>query len=118
MFQLIGYYILDYAKSSKAISSEIVSMAITASKRDIVDSIFIAALKPLSKGDLNFLRAMAVDRGDSMIKDITERMNISAAYAQNYRGRLIEAGIIAPVRRGELTFLLPFLGEYLRGEFQ
>jgi len=117
LFQLIGYYILDYAKNAKVITAEIVSMAITGSKRDMVDSIFLAALKPLSRGDLNFLRAMAADHGDSRIKDVIERLGISQASAQKYRLRLIEARIIAPVRRGELSFILPFLGEYLRGEF-
>jgi len=117
LFQLIGYYILNYAKNEKAITAGIVSMAITSSKREMVDGIFIAALKPLSTGDMNFLRAMAVDPGDSMIKDIIERLGVSQANVQKYRTRLIEAKIIAPVRRGELTFLLPFLGEYLRGEF-
>jgi len=117
LFQLIGYYILDYAKNVKVITAEIVSMAISSSKREMVDSIFIPSLKPLSSGDLKFLKAMAVDHGDSLIKDIIERLGVSQANAQKYRNRLIEARIIAPVRRGELTFTLPFLGEYLRGEF-
>ena len=117
LFQLIGYYILEYAKSVKVITADIVSLAIIGSKRDMVESIFIAALKPLSANDLNFLRAMAVDHGDSRIKDIIARLGVSQANAQKYRTRLIEARIIAPVKRGELTFLLPFLGEYIRGEF-
>jgi len=117
LFQLIGYYILGFAKGAKVITTDMVLQAINCSKREMVDSIFSAALKPLSAGDLNFLHAMAMDHGDSTIKDIISRMGVSTAYGQKYRTRLIEAGIIAPVRRGELTFILPFLGEFLRGEF-
>ena len=117
LFQLIGYYILILAKGGEAITDRIVQQAINNSKRDMVDSIFAAALKPLSEGDWVFLRAMSADHGDSMIRDIIERMGVSSPYAQKYRTRLIEAGIIAPVRRGELAFVLPFLSEYIRGEF-
>ena len=117
LFQLIGYYIIAFASGDQIITKEIVSKAINSSKREMVDSVFVPALKPLSAGDLNFLRAMACDPGDSLIKDITTRMDVSAAYAQRYRIRLIEAGIIAPKRRGELSFTLPFFGEYIRGEF-
>ena len=116
LFQLIGYYILEYVKNADVITTEIVSFAITGSKREMVDSIFVPSLKPLSPGDMNFLHAMAIDHSDSRTKDIIKRLNASQANVQKYRTRLIKAGIIAPVRRGELTFILPFLGEYLRGE--
>jgi energy-coupling factor transporter ATP-binding protein EcfA2 len=117
LFQLIGHYMLAFSRNANVITSEIVTSAINSSKRDLVDSIFVAALKSLSAGDMKFLSAMAIDGENSMIKDIIARLGISSPHAQKYRTRLIEAGIIAPVRRGELAFELPFLGEYLRDEF-
>lgn len=116
LYQLIGHYILAFTMNSKVITPDVVSLAINSSKRDLEDSVFSAALKPLSIGDMKFLHAMAKDSESSMIKDITARLKISQPHAQKYRTRLIEAGIIAPVRRGELAFELPFLGDYLRGE--
>jgi hypothetical protein len=117
LFQLIGYYTLAYAQVSDVITPKIVRQAIQSSKQDMIDSIFGAALKPVSSRDREFLQAMARDPEDSKIADIKDRMGVNQSYAQKYRTRLIEAGIIAPTKRGELSFAIPYLGEYLRGEF-
>jgi len=117
LFQLIGYYILGFSQNTDVITEDIVGRAIDASKLDMVENIFNAALKPLSQRDRDFLTAMSKDKGDSKISDIKDRINVSRSYAQMYRTRLIEAGVIAASGRGELTFLVPYLGEYLRGEF-
>jgi hypothetical protein len=44
-------------------------------------------------------------------------MKVSQAYAQKYRRRLIAAGAIVANGRGKLSIVIPYLGEYLRGEF-
>jgi DNA-binding IclR family transcriptional regulator len=64
---------------------------------------------------MEFLRAMAQDDGVSAIADVRRRLGASHATAQQYRARLIAAGLVAPERRGELSFTLPYLGEYLQG---
>lgn len=117
LFQLIGYYTLNLSQETDTISCEIVEAAINASRRDMVDSIFQAVLKPLSKQDREFLNAMAKDPEESGVSDIKERMNKSQSYVQTYRARLIDAGVIAPAGRGTLAFTVPYLGEYLRDEF-
>lgn len=38
----------------------------------------------------------------------------SSDYAQKYRRRLIDAGVIEAPRRGEVSFAVPYLGDYLR----
>ena len=43
-------------------------------------------------------------------------MRTTAANTQAYRKHLIDAGLIAPERRVELSFTLPYMAEYLRGE--
>jgi len=45
-----------------------------------------------------------------------EKLGDTNASAQQYRARLLAAGMVAAVRRGELSFTLPWLGAYLRGE--
>ena len=116
LFQLIGYYILDLSRETDVITGDVVRAAIGASKHDLVDGIFQAVLKPLSKQDREFLKAMAKDPEESSISDIKDRMEKSQTYAQTYRARLIGAGVIAPVNRGTLAFTVPYLGEYLRNE--
>jgi hypothetical protein len=117
LLQLIGYYILEYSKATEAISSEIVERSIASSKRDMVDSIFKPVFKSLSERDKDFLQAMAKDVDESRIADIRARLKVTQSYAQTYRTRLIEAGAIAASGRGKLVFTVPYLGEYLRGEF-
>jgi hypothetical protein len=117
LFQLVGYYITELSAETDEIGSEVVTQAIANSQRDMVDSIFNTALRAVSPRDMDFLKAMAQDSGDSRMSAIRSRMGVSQPYAQKYRTRLIEAGLIAAARRGEVTFVLPYLGEYLRGEF-
>jgi hypothetical protein len=116
LLQLIGYYILEYAGKAKIITDEIVNRAITTSKRSLIDTIHKTCLKPLSDKDIEFLKAVAVDSENSKVADLRERMNVSNSYVQQYRMRLIEAGVIATERRGTVEFTVPYLGEYLRGE--
>jgi len=117
LFQLIGYYILGFSQNTDVIDDGIVKQAISTSKKEMTESIFNTALRPLSGRDKEFLMAMSEDTSFSKISDIRERMNVSLSYAQTYRIRLIEAGIISPVGHGELEIIIPYLGEYLRGDF-
>ena len=117
LFQLIGYYTLAFAQNTKVITTEIVNQAVSTSKREMVEGVFSAALKPLSERDKDFLKAMSKDKGVSKVSDIQERMRVSRSYVQSYRTRLIESGIIASSGRGELAFQIPYLDEYLRGDF-
>jgi len=116
LMQLIGYFILRYSKDSDVITKEMAEAAVISAKRDMVDSVHKTCLKPLSDKDRAFLKAMSKDKGSSRIADIQTRMKASAAYVQQYRLRLIEAGIILSEQKGRVEFAVPYLGEYLRGE--
>ena len=71
-------------------------------------------LAALSDKDVEFLRAMAQGEGESSIADIAERMGVTADYAQKYRRRLIDSGVVEQVRRGHVAFAVPELAGYLR----
>ena len=73
-------------------------------------------LNPLSEMDLKFLYAMAEDNTVSKVGDVESRMGTSHGTFQTYRRRLLDAGIITSPRRGELKFVMPQLGDYLRGQ--
>jgi len=117
LLQLIGFYLLEYVGSAKSITREHIENAIASAKRDMVENIYDPVLKPLSQKDLQFLTAMVKDVGASRVTDIKTRMKTSNAVVQAYRKRLIDAGVIASERRGELAFTIPYIDEYLRGEF-
>ena len=116
LMQLIGFYILKYAENSKSIERQIAETAVITAKRDLIDSIHKTCLKPLSDKDRDFLIAMSADKESSRIADIQKRMGVSSAYIQQYRTRLMEAGIILTEQRGRVEYTIPYLGEYLRGE--
>lgn len=48
--------------------------------------------------------------------DVAGRMGVTSDYAQQYRKRLIGAGVIEAPRRGEVSFAVPYLSDYLRKE--
>ena len=48
--------------------------------------------------------------------DIASRMGVTQDYAQKYRRRLIDSGVITSPRRGEVSFAIPFLADFLRKE--
>jgi hypothetical protein len=116
LLQLIGYYLLSYTGTKTAITGETVKLAIGSAKHDLIANVYKPALKPLSRMDIDFLAAMSEDDEYSAIADVKNRMGASAATVQQYRARLIEAGVVAPVKRGELTYTIPYMKDYFRGE--
>ena len=47
-------------------------------------------------------------------QDVAEAMGATADYAQKYRRRLIDGGVIKSAGRGKVAFDVPFLAEHLR----
>lgn len=70
-------------------------------------------LRSLSENDVRFLKAAAKAGETAAMSDIIETMNVSGQLAQQYRRRLLDAGILESVRRGEVRFAVPYLREYL-----
>lgn len=114
LLQLLGFHLMQFAADSAVIDKEILALAISTAKRELVETIYQPSLRPLSDKDIAFLRAMSVDDGESAISDIRKRIGASNEIAQLYRARLIAAGVVDAPRRGKLEFKLPYLGEYLR----
>ena len=88
--------------------------ALCAARRDFEDGVCRTAVAALSDGDVAFLSAMACDDGESRMSDVAERMGVDANYAQQYRRRLRDAGVIAVPRRAHVAFAVPYLADYLR----
>ena len=60
-----------------------------------------------------YLRAMAIDDGPSHTGTVAERLGVRPDVAQQYRARLLAAGIIEAPERGVVRYSIPGLGEYL-----
>jgi hypothetical protein len=117
LLQLVGCYLFEYVGGNPTITDDHVMLAIAASRHTLVDNVVKPALRPLSKKDVEFLEAMALDGDASAAPAIARRMNVSDAYVRRYRGRLMGAGMIAERDRGVLEFTIPYLDEHLRGEW-
>lgn len=114
LMQLVGHYIVKYSDEKGKLKPTDYEAALVDSQEDFINDIGKTTLKELSDRDVDFLRAMAVDDGDSSISAIAERMNVSSAYAQLYKRRLVDAGVIEQPRRGIVRITIAFLKEYLR----
>ena len=116
LMQLIGYYLVRNADPEGNVENEAFQEAIRAAEGRFRQDICKATIAPLSVRDMDFLMAMTQDHGNSRISDIAARLKISDPNAQQYKRRLLDAGVIETVRRGIFRFAVPYLREYLEEE--
>ncbi len=117
MLQLIGYNIANRCKAGQHVTQGQIDGAIEASKVDFENDVCETTLAALSDQDVAFLAAMADDDGAaSRMCDVAERMSVTPDYAQKYRRRLIDAGVIEQARRGYVRFAVPYMADYLRSQ--
>ncbi|MBR2836226.1 MAG: ATP-binding protein [Coriobacteriales bacterium] len=115
LLQLIGHnLVLSASSDSMTVNQDVYNKAIKASQNDYQEDICKTTLAPLSDRDIDFLRAMSKDADTSKVFDIAVRMGVTTDYAQKYRRRLLETGIIEAPRRGVVAFAVPYLADYLR----
>lgn len=115
LLQLVGHYVLLYEEGGIVTRRSLEEVS-RSSISDLDETVFRPALAPLSEVDRDFLNAMARDEGPSRIASIRERLGVSDKYAQTYRRRLIDAGVVVAAGRGRLDIPIPYLKEHLRGE--
>lgn len=113
MIQLVGQWAFR-ERSNDIITKADAERGIETARRKLGQLVHEPALADLSDVDRTFLLYMAQDDGPSRIVDIAERLGKRGSYVSNYRRRLIDAEMIAPVARGEVAFTLPYLRDYLR----
>ena len=116
LMQLIGHHITLFASDDGCLSEKAFREAMAVAKDTFRNDICKTSLQPLSDTDIRFLRAMTKDVKESNMSDIASRMGVTKDYAQQYRRRLLDAGIIETVRRGSVRMAIPYLAEYLQAE--
>lgn len=116
MLQLVGHSIVVRADADGGVSSVALDDALERSCEEFENDVCETTLASLSDRDISFVSAMAQDDGPSAIADVTKRMGVTPDYAQKYRKRLIDAGVISAYGRGRVAFAVPYLATYLRKE--
>lgn len=118
LVQLLGYHAWRLARESGQITSEVMQEAAEIARSKMTYLVHEPALSTLSQGDLNFLRAMAQDKTESKIADIAGRLGKTVQEISVYRRRLLKAEVIAATGRGKLSFVLPYMQEFIANELE
>lgn len=114
MIQLVGLHAWRAAGDNTVIDVDQARRGVDQARRKVGQLVHASALTDLSGVDRSFLAAMAYDDGPSRMADIADRLGVDAAYAGQYRRRLIAAEVIEPRGYGLVEFTLPGLRDYLR----
>lgn len=114
MLQLVGHAITQRTSDTGQISSEAFDDALSSSRENSESDVCSTTLAALSEKDVEFLSAVSDDALESRVSDVAERMAVTVDYAQKYRKRLIDAGIIETSKRGFVRFAVPYLAGHLR----
>ena len=113
LMQLVGYYIVSYAEEGGQVSAAAFEEAMKSARAEFQNDVCATTLAPLSAVDVSYLRSMA-KLGDLVSTSaVARQMGVSTDYAQQYRRRLLEAGVIEAPIRGFVRFAVPYLADYL-----
>ncbi len=117
LMQLIGHYLCLYAEDAP-VNESVLHEALESSREEFQSDVCSTTLAALSQVDISFLHAMAELGGSCRTREIASRMGVTPDYAQQYRKRLIDAGVIVSPARGLLRIDVPYLTEYLIHSFE
>ena len=116
LMQLIGHYLTVLAEEQLPMKEDVFQKALSLAKRDFKNDVCGTTLAALSEQDRVFLETMAQSDDAVSLTEIAERMGVSNSYAQLYKRRLIQAGVIMQPQRGFVSFAVPYLKDYLSEE--
>lgn len=116
LLQLVGHNTVRYAMPDGCVTEDTLENALDSSQRDFENDVCRTTLAALSERDTEFLAALAAEGEIASMSAIAERMDVTPDYAQKYRKRLIDSGIIEAAGRGRVTIAVPYLADHLRKE--
>ena len=112
LVQLVGDQAWRSASGREEITVDDVRAAVRRSRASMFDQVHGPTFDRLSGREREFMLAMSQDDGDSALRDIAERMGISAKSAGVYRVRLLAKGVVESPARGKLRFAIPFSRDF------
>lgn len=113
LLQLIGHSLTLYADEDGSIDENAMASALATARLDFENDVCRTTLDALSDKDVAFLEAMAHAGVPATMRTVSEMMDETPDYAQKYRRRLIDAGVVESPRRGQVAFAVPYLEGYL-----
>lgn len=113
MFQLVGYRAWNAAGAKKAIDQQSARQGIRLAKEELENRIFDATYQEFSRGDIEFLEAMAAIGGSVPRSALQNELGKSSSHISTYKRRLLEAGVIDEKAQGLFSFALPGFGAYI-----
>ncbi|MFT4135612.1 AAA family ATPase [Microbacterium sp.] len=111
--QLIGDLAWRANPQNPEISLADVHGAYRKARRTMGSHILEPSLRDLSNTDRTVLAAIAASPGPAKVADLRRTLGVEPRYMGVYRQRLLDAGLIYPVRHGVVDIALPYLREYL-----
>lgn len=114
LLQLVGHSIAMGASTDMPFEAKELERALAIASNEYENDVCETTLAALSDQDVAFLEAMARDDGPSKMQDVAQRMGVTSDYAQKYRRRLIDSGVIASPSRGKVAMCVPYLRDHLR----
>ncbi|MBR5969863.1 MAG: ATP-binding protein [Lachnospiraceae bacterium] len=111
--QLIGHYMTRYAGSDGRLTKSHLTKALQTAEADYKNGVCVAIAESLTDVERAFLASLSPE-GNTPIREVAEAMHSAPDKVNNYRRRLLDAGIIISPRRGEVRCAIPLLVEYLR----
>ena len=112
LMQLVGHYLVSYADDG-VVDSDAYEEALRSAHGEFADDVCAATVAGLSAGDVAYLKAMGQLGGSCRTSDVAANMGVTPDYGQQYRRRLLDAGVIKAPRKGWVCFDVPFLADYL-----
>lgn len=112
LMQLVGYYLSSYAVDG-VVDQDSYEDALQSAKEEFVNDVCATTVAGLSGGDVAYLKAMGRLGGSCRTADVAAAMGVTPDYGQQYRRRLLDAGIIKAPRKGLVGFDVPFLADYI-----
>lgn len=115
--QLVGHYLVLYATPGEAVGESVLGEALHSARSEFQNDVCSTTLEALSAKDVEYLVAMVRIGCPCRSAEVARRLGVTPDYAQQYRRRLLQAGVILAPAHGLLDFAVPYLADYLRGEF-
>lgn len=112
LMQLVGHYLVSYAIDG-VVDANIYEEALQSAREEFVNDVCATTVAGLSGQDMAYLKAMEQLGGNCRTSDVAAVMGVTPDYGQQYRRRLLDAGVIRAPRKGMVCFDVPFLADYL-----
>lgn len=114
LLQLIGHSVVTYANDDGTIDTQTFESAIETALSDFESDICKTSIAALSDQDVAFIEAVAKLGSPAKIGDVANVMGKTPDYAQKYRIRLIDSGVLESPSRGKVAIAIPYLESFLR----